>query len=244
MFAARPEGHFVFVFALCTVCSTHKIWDVGRDTATQLAELNSVGEVGMSDILANRSVRVVILILTFGVVGGGGYAIGHSTADSGTAVTATTTTKPASAAAIVDQAIKLQSAGDAASARKLYVQAIQKDPQNKLAYYNIGLIDQSQGRVDDAENEYRLAIAVDGKFANALFNLAIIRTAKGATDEAIELYQRSVTSNPKLANGYFNMGLLMYKKGDKSGGIAAIKQGIVLDAALAKRVPTGVKLDG
>ena len=39
-----------------------------------------------------------------------------------------------------------------------YREALALDPQNKFAYFNLGLIDQTQNRLDAAENNYRVAI--------------------------------------------------------------------------------------
>ena len=58
-----------------------------------------------------------------------------------------------------------------------YREVLKKDPQNKFAYYNLGVIDQAANRYDAAENNYRLALGIDANYPPALFNLAIVRAA-------------------------------------------------------------------
>jgi len=89
---------------------------------------------------------------------------------------------------ILTDALEAHAAGDLDGAVDLYRRVLVLDPQNRFAYYNLGLIDQTRGRVDAAADEYEQAIAVAPGFAPARFNLAIIRAEQGAIDEAIGLY--------------------------------------------------------
>ena len=59
------------------------------------------------------------------------------------------------AATLLNKALQEHVAGDLAAASEHYEAVIARDPQNKFAYYNLGLIAQTSGRSPDAEHNYR-----------------------------------------------------------------------------------------
>src|SRR6266566_1295249 len=69
-------------------------------------------------------------------------------------------TDATSAAALLTKALREHVAGNSAQAQKDYEAVIQKDPRNKFAFYNLGLIAQTQNRASDAEDKYRLALTI------------------------------------------------------------------------------------
>src|SRR5438477_2115028 len=85
-------------------------------------------------------------------------------------------------AALLQQALREQVAGNLTQAEPKFLEVIRRDPGNKFASYDLGLIYQTQGKLDDAERRYRVALTVDAKFGPALYNLAILRTT--AKDDA------------------------------------------------------------
>ena len=138
------------------------------------------------------------------------------------------------AADALDRAMKAHVAGRIDEAADGYREVLAHDPQNKYAFYNLGLIDQTAGRSDAAERNYRLVLASDPNYGPALFNLAIIRAAAGATPEAIDLYRRAVATQPNYAGAHLNLGLLLRASGQKVEGDAEVKRAIELDPSLAK----------
>src|SRR4051812_41848295 len=108
---------------------------------------------------------------------------------------APSTAEATTAAALLSKALREHVVGNSAQAQKDYEAVIQKDPRNKFAFYNLGLIAQSQNRASDAENEYRLALTIDSAYEPALYNLAILRANAGDTAGAIDLYQRAIAAN-------------------------------------------------
>jgi Tfp pilus assembly protein PilF len=167
-----------------------------------------------------------------------GLAVGAcGSGDSGT----TANTKPGTAggvngaAALVAKGLQEQAAGDLASAKRDYSQAIVDDPKNKFAFYNLGLIQQIGGDKAAAENNYRIALNLDPKFPQPLYNLAILRTAAGSIPEAIDLYRRAIAASPKAADAHFNLGLLLRQTGHATEGNLEIQAAVKLDPNLASR---------
>ena len=139
------------------------------------------------------------------------------------------------AAALVSKGLQEQAAGDLASAKRDYTQAIVDDPKNKFAYYNLGLVQQIGGDKAAAEANYRLALGIDPKFAQPLYNLAILRTAANSLTEAIDLYRRTIAASPKAADAHFNLGLLLRRTGNTTEGNLEVQAAVKLDPSLASR---------
>ena len=149
------------------------------------------------------------------------------------------------AAALVAKGLQEQAAGDLASAKRDYGQAIIEDPKNKFGFYNLGLIQQIEGDKAGAENNYRLALSLDPKFAQPLYNLAILRTAANSLSEAIDLYRRAVAASPKAADVHFNLGLLLRKTGNTTEGNLEVQAAVKLDPTLASRAKAqGIPVPG
>lgn len=150
----------------------------------------------------------------------------------------TNSTSPATdaAAGLVEQGLAAQGAGRLDEARGLYQKAIDQDPTNKLAYYNLGVIYQQLNAVNDARAAYRHALQIDAKYQPALFNLAVLETPVNRT-EAVSLYQQILAINPNDANVHLNLGLLLKQMGRNSEGDAELAKALQLDPGLASRIP-------
>lgn len=141
-----------------------------------------------------------------------------------------------SAATLVTEGLQLQVAGDLDGAAARYRRAVDVDPANVLAHYNLGLIDQLEGRADSAAEEYERTIELDPTYVPALFNLGVLAAASGDKDAALGHYRRAVQINPGFAGAQFNLGLLLLETGDEKAGNKAIKTALELDPSLADRL--------
>lgn len=118
-----------------------------------------------------------------------------------------------------------------------YHEVLDLEPQNKYAFYNLGVIEDTAGRRVTAENFYRLALASDPNFVPALFNLAIIRNAAGAVIESIDIYRRATEVDPSYAEAHLNLGFALRSVGSELEAQAALTRAVELKPALASRVP-------
>jgi tetratricopeptide (TPR) repeat protein len=151
---------------------------------------------------------------------------------------------PAAAQREVDAGLKAHVAGKYGSAEEHYRAAIKKDKKNKLAYYNLGLIEQTLGHADEAETAYRVTLKLDPDYGPALFNLAILRTKASSYGEAAELYRRAIAVKPTDATAHLNLGLLLRDHLGQSGeGQTEIAKALELDPGLAARTSTSAPQD-
>ena len=151
---------------------------------------------------------------------------------------------------MLQEALQLHADGDLEGAEDAYLRVIQLDPQNKFAYYNLGLISQTRGDLVGAESSYRTAITIDPDFTTALFNLAILRTDAGSAEEAIDLYKHIIEVTPAdvadgqtkrlLAATHLNLGFLLIDQGDETRGQAELDEAVRLDPSLEDRIGSGV----
>lgn len=124
--------------------------------------------------------------------------------------------------------------------RSAYLDILERDPGNRLAYYNLGMLAQIQGRTADAEDYYLRALRSNADFVPALYNLATMKQAAGQDAEAILLYTEALKTNPDHAPSHFNLGLVYLRTGQQEQGQAEIDRAIELDPQLADREPTPV----
>lgn len=126
--------------------------------------------------------------------------------------------------------------GDLDAAVSEYETALETDPENKLALYNLGLVRQSQGDNAAAEENYRATLEVDPDYTPALFNLAILRSAAGDNAEAVELYERVVAIETDNAGAHLNLGFALRELGREKEAQQAFDRAVELDPALEDRI--------
>jgi tetratricopeptide (TPR) repeat protein len=130
--------------------------------------------------------------------------------------------------------------GDLEAAEEAYLRTIELDPQNKFAYYNLGVIKQGRDDLAGAESEYRSAVAIDPDFVPALFNLAILRTQAGQEAEAVGLYEHIIEVDPQHAAAHLNLGFLLIERGDEERGRDELDEAVRLDPGLEDRIDPGL----
>ncbi len=114
--------------------------------------------------------------------------------------------------------------GSAAKARPLAQDAVRDDPNCRLAYYDLGVIDFSQKRYAQAEGEFKRAIVLDPNRADAYYRLAQIYRLESKTDLERRMLQKfsqihgarratlmdeisgSVSREPRSADGRIRQG--------------------------------------
>jgi len=139
------------------------------------------------------------------------------------------------AADALARGLKAHTAGNLAEASKDYHDVLAHDPNNKFAYFDLGVIDQAAGRNAEAEGNYRSALKTDPDFEPALFNLAILRTAIDI-NEAISLYRHAAAVSPNEATVHLNLGFALRQAGDVAAGEAELARAVQLDPALQSRI--------
>lgn len=188
--------------------------------------------------------RAAVIALAL-VLAGGGIAVGRFVLHGSTmSLQAETAPLFQSAYALQQRASALQKSGDLATAERDLTQAehdylniLKKDPTNKFAYYDLGVIYATANQSSAASLSYEKALLVDPNYQPALYNLAYLESQTDPTT-AIALYEKLQKLNPQNpAAVAFNLGLVMRSLGRVSQGNEELNYAIKLDPTLASRVP-------
>ena len=146
-------------------------------------------------------------------------------------------TGPTAATVALERGLQAHRAGDLDKAGAAYREVLVSDPQNRYAFFNLGLIDQTLNRAAAAEANYRLALKADPDFPAALFNLAILRMNAGSAQEAIDLYRHVIAVEQGNAGAHLSLGLALLDLGQTAEAQEQLAQAIKLDPSLGQRAP-------
>lgn len=135
------------------------------------------------------------------------------------------------------QAARLQSQyQDPKGATRTYRRVLELDPDNKIAWYNLGVIAQQDGRTTDARAAYDKALKIDPKYPSALFNKAVL-LKPSEPDQAIGLLKRVVDADPKAATAHLQLGQLLVDKDRDEEAEEAFRRAVAADPSLHAHVP-------
>ncbi|MGI8745838.1 MAG: tetratricopeptide repeat protein [Bryobacteraceae bacterium] len=90
-----------------------------------------------------------------------------------------------------------------------YERAIQGQPDNPEALYNLGVIRTIQNRTADAMQAYRAALALLPEYPDAHNNLGILLQSAGQLELALDEYRLALACNPDSAEARYNRGFLL-----------------------------------
>jgi tetratricopeptide (TPR) repeat protein len=113
--------------------------------------------------------------------------------------------------AVFEDGQSAEEAGDVAAAERLYRRAMNMDPADPAAPFNLGNVLRSVGRSLEAEAAYRAAVKADPRFSQAWYNLADVLDDQRRTNEAIACLDRALEVDPGYADAMFNMALLLQR---------------------------------
>jgi Flp pilus assembly protein TadD len=133
--------------------------------------------------------------------------------------------------ALLQSGIEKGKAGDGAAASSAFERALELAPDDKLAWYDLGVLAAQDDKSDEARADYDRALAIDPSFASALYNKAVMLEA-GAPDQAIPLFRRAIAANPKASTAYLHLGWALAKQGHADDATSALDHAVALDPSL------------
>jgi len=129
---------------------------------------------------------------------------------------------------LVDDAYKLAQSNRIPEAIATMRDALERNPDDAMAHYNLAalLSDSNQNR--DALVEYRRASELSPEDALFLERFAISMIVNGDADGAIEKLQRAITLQPESAEFQFNLGYVLELRGDFAAALAPLQKSVEL----------------
>jgi tetratricopeptide (TPR) repeat protein len=112
---------------------------------------------------------------------------------------------------------------------KLHHSFIEKEPENELALYHLGL---SYGHTGNYQKEiyyYEKAIAIGFKEDQIFFNLGMALGEVNQLEKAIDAFKKGLTMNPDSADNHFGLGLTYQTLGMNQDAERAFKKAIKIN---------------
>jgi tetratricopeptide (TPR) repeat protein len=147
------------------------------------------------------------------------------------------TTCPTSAAAAYHLAHLYEGTGRIGEARRMYRQALERDPAYRSAHSNVGFNDLWANRVSDAEREFRRALSLDHEHAGALYGLGVIASRRKRWSEAEGLLRRSLASDDTFIDAHRRLAALLARRGEYDEATSLYERSLIL--AMAGHKPLG-----
>jgi protein O-GlcNAc transferase len=107
---------------------------------------------------------------------------------------------------LFERATAQHQAGDLATAERLYLEVLQREPQHFGAQHQLGMVKAQQGNVDAAIRHLTAAVAIDPQAAEAHAHLAHVRMTIGDTQAALAGYDRALILHPDYAEAWYSRG--------------------------------------
>jgi Flp pilus assembly protein TadD len=107
-------------------------------------------------------------------------------------------------------------------------QAIQMDPQDPLAHYDLATILSGSDRETEALEEFRKASDLEPGNTLYLEHLAVSLALNGDLNGAVEKLQKAVVLAPTSPESQFNLGYVLETKGDFTAAVAPLEKAVEL----------------
>jgi tetratricopeptide (TPR) repeat protein len=132
--------------------------------------------------------------------------------------------------------IAAQRAGDFGTATTDYEKALNVEPKNVYALYDLGDVEQYQHQYSAAAEHYQEALAVNPHYEYALYNLAIL-DSRSDPAAAKALYLEVIQLYPHDAVAHFNLGKVELRLHEHEAGDREINLAIKIEPGLKKQAP-------
>ena len=147
------------------------------------------------------------------------------------------TANVATANRLFSEGLQAQTHGQPALAANDYLRSVKINPENKVAWYDLGLIQQDAGNNSQAEIYYERSSALDPHYVPPLYNLATLVAPRDPAS-AVKLYEKVIAVEPKFAQAHLDLGFALQAIGQRAQGNAQISEAVRLDPSLSSRAPS------
>lgn len=137
---------------------------------------------------------------------------------------------------LLQTALKQQQRQDSQGATRTYKRVLDLDPDNKFAWYGLGVIAQTSGNTFEARASYDKALKIDPSFMSALYSEAMMLKTSDP-DRAVGLLKRAVVAEPKAAMLHMQLGQILAAKGRDKEAKDAYRLAVAADPSLRPQVP-------
>ncbi len=130
---------------------------------------------------------------------------------------------------VFDRALDLTRKNQAGEALLEWEKAVQLNPEEAKAHFNLALALERAGQVDRAVAEYQKTVELDPENSGAVTNLAVALARSGRMDEAIRYFEQGVKIEPQSAKAHGNLGAALMEKGRVEEAIGQCRTALEID---------------
>ncbi|MGW4566819.1 tetratricopeptide repeat protein [Streptomyces sp. NPDC004561] len=125
---------------------------------------------------------------------------------------------------------------DPKAAAQTYLRVLELEPQNKYAWYDLGVLSQEVGHTADARAAYDRALKTDPVFPPALYNEALLLESR-EPDRAAALLQRAIAVNPQAGTAHLHLARIWAQRHLGHKAADEYRRTVAVDPSLRSQVP-------
>ena len=129
---------------------------------------------------------------------------------------------------LVDDAYKLAVSNQVPEAIATLRSALEREPDEAMAHYNLALLLEGNKQPREALDEYRKASDLSPEDTLFLERLAMSMIVNGDPNGAIDKLQKAVTLKPETAEYQFTLGYVLELHGDAAGALGPLQKSVEL----------------
>jgi tetratricopeptide (TPR) repeat protein len=127
---------------------------------------------------------------------------------------------------IVAKAIRTQTKGDLEEAKKLYLQAREKDPHLRGVDYQLAVIAFKQKHEDEARRHIAASIKLDEEIANCHTLLGVMLANSGKLEEACSEFEKAIDAQPDDPQPYYDLSETYRREGKPAEAIPPLRAAV------------------
>jgi protein O-mannosyl-transferase len=115
----------------------------------------------------------------------------------------------------------------------LWSHALDVDPANALAHYNLGIALEKEGKPDIAVQHYTATLEIQPSHAGAHTNLGVLLAERGFVDDAIQHYRAALKAEPGYAEAENDLGTALGQRDQLDEAIGHLQHAVALQPGYA-----------
>jgi len=124
----------------------------------------------------------------------------------------------------IKKAKELKKDGKCEEALTYYKKALNYNPKNFQAYFELGSLLYSLSKFDDAIKHFDKAISLHPNFAPLYFNVSLCHMQKKDIDKTIEYLKKSIEVDPSYKKAYNQLGAILHKHKKDEEAVVYLKK--------------------
>ena len=111
---------------------------------------------------------------------------------------------------------------------------LELNPEDAMAYFNIGTIFSEKEEFDTAIKNYQKCLSIKPNHAEAYDNMGSVLKVQGKLTTAIEQFTQAINLKPNFAQAHYNLGVVLQETGNSNAAIESHKKALEINPSYFK----------